>query len=170
MVNDLLPQMPGRGQLQRKCLAPLFVTILVLRGHVTFRTLRRSGDSAARPMARQWRQPFDWLDFLQRVRLRARAPDAALVSAHDASVLPQRGKETSRVGHFCNGWARRAARRREIATLTVVAVTRRCAFPLAVAQTPPGEDATKAAPEATRVACETQLLPAPRHRLPPSMP
>jgi hypothetical protein len=44
IVNDLLNQMPGLGQPQRKFLATLFVTILVLRGRVNFRTLSRYCD------------------------------------------------------------------------------------------------------------------------------
>jgi hypothetical protein len=42
MVTNILRQMPGLGQPQRKFLATLFVTILVLRGRVTFRNLSRS--------------------------------------------------------------------------------------------------------------------------------
>src|SRR5213083_665293 len=44
IVNDILKQMPGLGQPQRKFLATLFVTILVLRGRVNFRNLSRSCD------------------------------------------------------------------------------------------------------------------------------
>jgi len=51
-----------------------------------------------------------------------------------------------------------------------VDVTRRCALTLASAQTPPGEDATKAAREETRVDFYTQQLRAHRHRLPPGVP
>jgi hypothetical protein len=39
-VNDILKQMLGLSQPQRKFLATLFVTILVLRGRVNFRNLR----------------------------------------------------------------------------------------------------------------------------------
>ena len=42
-------------------------------------------------------------------------------------------------------------------------------FTLAVAQTPPGEQATKAEPDDTRVDFYTQQLRAHRHRLPPSL-
>ena len=48
-------------------------------------------------------------------------------------------------------------------------VTRRCALTLAVAQTPPGEDAAKAEPEETRVDFYTQQLRMHRHRLPPGV-
>ena len=50
-----------------------------------------------------------------------------------------------------------------------VEVTRRCALTLAVAQTPPGEDATKAEQEETRVDFYKQQLREHRHRLPPGI-
>jgi hypothetical protein len=120
-------------------------------------------------MARQFREPFDWPDFHQRVLMTALDPHAELVSAHDASFLPQSGKQTFGLGDFFNGCARRAERGREMSTLAVVDVTRRCAFTLAAAQTPPGEDATQAEQEETRVDFYTQQLRAHRHRLPPSL-
>src|SRR5215467_13594458 len=63
MVHDILKQIPGLGQPQRKFLATLFVTILVLRGRVNFRHLSRYCDYAERTIARQFREPFDWPDF-----------------------------------------------------------------------------------------------------------
>jgi len=166
IVHDILKQMPGLGQPQQKFLATLFVTILVLRGRVNFRNLSRSCDYAERTIARQFRRPFDWPDFHQRVLLTALAPHSELISAHDASFLAKSGKQTFGLGHFFNGCASRAERGLEISTLAVVDVTRRCAFTLASAQTPPGEAATQAEPEATRVDFYTQQLRAHRHRLP----
>ena len=165
-VNDILQQMPGLGQPQRKFLATLFVTILVLRGRVNFRNLSRYCDYSERTIARQFRRPFDWPDFHQRVLLTALAPHAELISAHDASFIAKNGKQTFGLGHFFNGCASRAERGLEISTLAVVDVTRRCALTLASAQTPPGEDATKAEREDTRVDFYAQQLRAHRHRLP----
>src|SRR5918999_3250893 len=139
LVHDILQQMPGLGQPQRKFLATWFVTLLVLRGRVNFRNLRRYCDYAERTIARQLREPFDWPDFHQRVLMTALDPRSELVSAHDASFLPKSGKQTCGLGHFFNGCASRAERGLEISTLAVVEVTRRCAFTLAVAQTPPGK-------------------------------
>jgi hypothetical protein len=169
MVNDILKQMPGLGQPQRKFLATLFITILVLRGRVNFRNLSRYCDYAERTIARQFREPFDWSDFHQRVLMTALDPRAELVSAHDASFIPKSGKQTFGLGRFFNGGARRAERGLEISTLAVVDVTRRCAFTLAVAQTPPGQDSTKAEQEETRVDCDKKQLRAHRHRLPPGV-
>jgi hypothetical protein len=169
LVHDILKQMPTLGQPQRKFLATLFVTILVLRGRVNFRNLSRYCDYSERTIARQFREPFDWPALHQRVLMTALDPRAALVSAHDTSFIPKSGKQTCGLGYFFNGCASRAERGLEISTLAVVDVTRRCAFTLAAAQTPPGEDATKAEQEETRVDFYTQQLHAHRHRLPPSI-
>ena len=169
IVHDILKQMPGLGQPQRKFLATLFVTILVLRGRVNFRNLSRYCDYAERTIARQFREPFDWPDFHQRVLMTALDPHSALISAHDASFIPKSGKQTFGLGHFFNGCASRAERGLEISTLAVVDVTRRCAFTLAAAQTPPGEEAATAEPEETRVDFYKQQLRAHRHRLPPGV-
>src|SRR3954470_20563040 len=166
IVHDILQQMPGLGQPQRKFLATLFVTILVLRGRVNFRNLSRSCDYSERTIARQFREPFDWPDFHQRVLMMALDPRSELVSAHDASFIPKSGKQTCGLGHFFNGCTSRAERGLEMSTLAVVDVTRRCALTLAVAQTPPGEKAPKAEQEETRVDFYTQQLRAHRHRLP----
>jgi len=166
MVKNILQQMPGLGQPQRKFLGTLFVTILGLRGRVNFRNLSRYCDYSERTIARQFRVPFDWPDFHQRVLMTALAPHSELISAHDASFISKSGKQTFGLGHFFNGCASRAERGLEISTLAVVDVTRRCAFTLASAQTPPGEAATQAEPEDTRVDFYKQQLRAHRHRLP----
>jgi hypothetical protein len=169
MVHDILQQIPGLGQPQRKFLATLFVTILVLRGRVNFPNLSRYCHYSERTIARQFREPFDWPDLHQRVLLMALDPRAELVSAHDASFMPKSGKQTFGLGHFFNGCASRAERGLEISTLAVVDVTRRCAFTRAVSQTPPGEEATQAEPEDTRVDFYTQPRRAHRHRMPSSI-
>ena len=169
MVKNILRQMPGLGQPQRKCLATLFVTLLVLRGRVNFRHLSRYYDYAERTIARQLRAPFDGPDCHQRVLMTALAPHSALISAHEASFIAKSGKQTCGLGHFFTGGASRAACGLEMSTRAVVEVTRRCAFTRARVPPPPGEAAPQAEPEATRVDCYTQQLRAPRHRLPPGV-
>ena len=89
-------------------------------------------------------------------------PRAELISAL-TRPLSRRWQQTFGLGHFFNGWRRADAGWRF--PLAVVEVTRRCAFTLAVAQTPPGEDATKAEQEETRSTLHAALR-AHRHRLP----
>ncbi len=168
IVSDILKQMPAVRQPQRKFLAVLFATILALRGRVTGRNLSRYCEYAERTIARQFRAAFDWPDFHQRVMTAALEPPSELISAQDASFIPKSGKQTFGLGHFFNGCASRAERGLEISTLAVVDVTRRCAFTLAVAQTPPGADkaASNQAAEETRIDFYKQQLREQRYRLP----
>jgi DDE superfamily endonuclease len=171
IVTDILKQMPGVSQPQRKFLAVLFATILALRGRVTFRNLSRYCEYSERTMARQFRVSFDWPGFHQRVMTGALDPRSELVSAQDASFIPKSGKHTFGLGHFFNGCASRAERGLEISIIAVVDVTRRCAFTLVVAQTPPGEEKATAQPteDETRMDFYKQQLHDQRHRLPPAV-
>jgi hypothetical protein len=145
----------------------LFSTILALRGRVNFRNLSRYCDYSERTIARQFRRSFDWPDFHQRVITTALDPQAEVISVQDASFIPKSGKQTFGLGHFFNSCAGHAERGLEISTLAVVDVTHRCAFTLAVAQTPPTcATATKQDQEATLVDFYTQQLRAHHHRLP----
>jgi hypothetical protein len=168
IATDILQQMPAVRQPQRKFLAVLFATILALRGRVNFRNLSRYCEYSERTMARQFRAAFAWADFHQRVITAALNPCSDLISAQDASFLPKSGKQTFGLGHFFNGCANRAERGLEISTLAVVDVTRRCAFTLAVAQTPPSDAEATSGQEAeeTRVDFYKQQLRDQRQRLP----
>jgi len=171
IVNDILKQMAAVSQPQRKFLTTLFATILALRGRVTFRNLSRYCDYSERTIARQFRAAFAWPDFHPRVLTAALDPHSELISVQDASFIPKSGKQTFGLGHFFNGCAGRAERGLEISTLAVVAVTRRCAFTLAVTQTPPGDDtvATAQEKEETRIDFYKRQLREQRHRLPHSV-
>jgi hypothetical protein len=172
IVSDILKQMPGVRQPQRKFLIVLLTTILVLRGRVTGRNLSRYCDYSERTLARQFRASFAWSEVHQRVMTAALVPTAELISVQDASFIPKSGKQTFGLGHFFNGCANRAERGLEISTLAVVDVTRRCAFTLAVAQTPPGKAETKKKnndEDETRMDFYAQQLHAQRHRLPPGI-
>jgi DDE superfamily endonuclease len=168
IVTDILEQMPTVRQPQRKFLVMLFATILALRGRVTGRNLSRYCDYSERTIARQFRASFDWPDFHERVLTAALDPRSEVLSVQDASFIPKSGKQTFGLGHFFNGCANRAERGLEISTLAVVDVTRRCAFTLAVAQTPPGEDKPRSpqAAEETRIDFYKQQLHDQRARLP----
>jgi hypothetical protein len=168
IVTDILKQMPTVGQPQRKFLAMMFVTILALRGRVTGRNLSRYCDYSERTIARQFRASFDWPEFPQQVLTTALDPQGELISAQDASFIPKSGKQTFGLGHFFNGCANRTERGLEISTLAVVDVTRRCAFTLAVAQTPSSKAETRRPQpaEETRMDFYKQQLHDQRHRLP----
>ena len=168
IVTNILKQMPAIRQPQRKFLIMLFSTILALRGRVTGRNLSRYCDYSERTIARQFRATFEWPEFHQRVMTAALDPRSELISAQDASFIPKSGKQTFGLGYFFNGCASRAEPGLEISTLAVVDVTRRCAFTLAVAQTPPSKADRKKdkREDETRMDFYQQQLHDQRHRLP----
>lgn len=168
IVKDILKQLPAVKQPQQKFLETLFATILALRGRLNFRNLSRYCDYSERTLARQFRHAFDWPDFHQRVIQRALKDAAELISVQDASFIPKSGKQTFGLGYFFNGCHARPERGLEISNLAVVDVTRRCAFTLAVAQTPPAPDkASQPQQEETLIDFYRQQLREQRHRLPP---
>jgi hypothetical protein len=160
--------MPAVRQPQRKFLIVLFTPSLARRGRVTGRTLSRYCAYSERTMARQCRAAFNWPEFPQPGLTAAREPTADLLSVQAASFMPKSGKQTVGRGHFFTGGANRAERGLESSPLAVVAVSRRGAFTLAGAQTPPDKaDASKGPrAEATRREFSKQHLHAQRHRLP----
>lgn len=170
IVKDILKQMPAVKQPQRKFLETLFATILALRGRVNFRNLSRYCDYSERSISRQFRRCFDWPEFHQRVINTALKYDLEMISAQDASFIPKSGKQTFGLGYFFNSCASRPERGLEISNLALVDVTRRCAFTLAVAQTPPApEKATESEKEETRIDFYRRQLREHRHRLPPQV-
>lgn len=166
IVNDILKHMPALSQPQVKFLDTLFATILALRGRVNFRNLARYCGYSERTIARQFRCSFDWAEFHQQVMTKALSPHSEMISAQDASFIPKSGKETFGLGHFFNGCTSRAERGLEISTLALVDVTRRCAFTLACAQTPPGGRGAATPADETRIDFYKQQLRDARHRLP----
>jgi hypothetical protein len=162
--------MPAVKQPQRKFLETLFATILALRGRVNFRNLSRYCQYCERSISRQFRRAFDWPEFHQQVINQVLKSDSVMISAQDASFIPKSGKQTFGLGYFFNGCNSRPERGLEISTLALVDVTRRCAFTLAVAQTPPAPDkATKQKKDETMIDFYREQLREQRHRLPPQV-
>lgn len=142
-----------------------------MRGRVNFRNLSRYCEYSERTIARQYRASFNWPDFHQKVINAVQSTPTEMLSVQDASFIPKSGKKTFGLGRFFNGCASRAERGLEISTLALVDVQRRCAFTLAVAQTPPNNaaEAAKAEQEETRMDFYVQQLRQQRHRLPASV-
>lgn len=166
IVKETLKQISDVAKPQAKFLEAVLVTILALRGRVNFRNLSRYCDYSERTISRQFRQMFDWPRFNQLTMQQALKPTSTLIAAQDASFIPKSGKQTYGLGYFFNSCAGRAERGLEISTLAVVDVTTNCAYTLAVAQTPPGEELAQADKEPSRVDFYLAQLGQHRHLLP----
>lgn len=127
--------MPGLAKPRRKFVAALLATILALRGRVNYRNLARYGEYDERSYARQFAQPFPWLQYHAQVLQNAVPAAHELIVAQDASFIPKSGKHTPGLGQFFNGCAGRAERGLEISALAVIDLTQKGAYVAAVAQT-----------------------------------
>jgi hypothetical protein len=169
IVTATIDQLPRLTKPQRKFVTALLLTILALRGRVNFRNLARYGAYDERTYGRQFRRSFPWVEFHRRVLTRAIAPAHEVIVVQDASFVPKSGKKTYGLDRFWNGCASRAERGLEISTLAVVDVTQQAAYALAVAQTPPTPELTKAQSAATRVDVAAQQVVQQRAQLPPAV-
>ena len=133
-------------------MAALLVTILALRGRVNYRNLARYGNYCEHSYARQFAQPFAWLEYHAQVIRDAVPATHELIAAQDASFLPKSGKRTPGVGQFFNGCAGRPERGLEISALAVIDLTQKGAYVAAVAQTQPSS------PKLNKEPCEQTRL------------
>lgn len=166
IVTATLNQLPKLAKPQRKFLAALIATILALRGRFNYRNLARYGGYTERTYARQFQQPFPWLEYHAKV-IQASLPSShELVAAQDASFIPKSGKKTYGLDRFYNGCAGRAERGLEISVVAVVDVTQKGAYVAAVTQTPATPELKKEQADATRLDHAIKQMRAARPLLP----
>ena len=140
--------------------------MLALRGRINYRNLARYGEYHERSYARQFAQPFPWLQYHAQVIQQAVPARHELMAAQDASFLPKSGKRTPGLGRFYNGCAGRTERGLEISALAVVDLTRKGAYVAAVAPTQAAPKLKKTQVEVTRLDQAITQLQTARPQLP----
>lgn len=150
-------------------MAALIATMLALRGHVNYRNLARYGEYCEHSYARQFAQPFPWLQYHAQVIQAAVPATHELIAAQDASFIPKSGKQTPGLGRFYNGCAGRTERGLEISALAVVDLTHKGAYVAAVAPTRAAPKLKKAQVEVTRLDQAITQLQTARPHLPASI-
>jgi hypothetical protein len=93
-INNLLDQMTGVAKPQKKFLATLFVTILLMRGKVNFRNLSRYSDLAEKTYARQFGHSFVFAAFNERLIAEIVPPQHEKMGVMDCSYIAKRGRKT----------------------------------------------------------------------------
>ena len=136
-INNLLDKMSGVAKPQKKFLVTLFVTILLMRGKVNFRNLSRYSDLAEKTYARQFRQPFAFVDFNERLIAEIVPPQHEKIGAMDCSYLAKSGRKTYGLGFFYDSSHDQPAKGLEISNLAVIDVTDNTGYTLSSWQTPP---------------------------------
>jgi hypothetical protein len=85
IVAATLNQLLAIAKPQRNFVAALLATMLALRGRVNYRNLARYGQYSERTYARQFQQPFPWLDYHAKLIQSAVSSTHELIAAQDAS-------------------------------------------------------------------------------------
>src|SRR5262245_38348187 len=139
-INNLLDQMPGVAKPQKKFLVTLFMTILLMRGKVNFRNLSRYSELTEKSYARQFRCPFDFADFNERLMTEIVVHQHEKIGAMDCSYLTKSGRQTYGLGFFYDSSHDQPAKGLEISNLAVIDVTDNTGYTLSSWQTPPQEE------------------------------
>ena len=138
-INNLLDKMSSVAKPQKKFLATLFVTILLMRGKVNFRNLSRYSDLAEKTYARQFCHSFDFADFNERLIAEIVPPQHEKIGAMDCSYIAKSGRKTYGLGFFYDSSHDQPAKGLEISNLAVIDVTDNTGYTLSSWQTPPQE-------------------------------
>jgi hypothetical protein len=165
-VTTTLNQLLAIAKPQRNFVAALLTTMLALRGRVNYRNLARYGQYCERTYARQFQQPFPWLDYHAKLIQSAVPSTHELIAAQDASFIPKSGKQTYGLDQFYNGGASRPERGLEISALAVVEVTQKGAYLASVKQTPATPDLKREESDLTRLDHAIKQMQAARSYLP----
>ena len=116
------------------------MTILALRGKVTFRNLSRYSARSARTYARQFDQAVDFIG-LNRALIEAVVPvESPRLIAFDPCFIPKAGKHTPELGYFWNGCHSRAEKGLEVSAFSVIDLVHHTGYALSVQQTPAKSD------------------------------
>jgi len=132
--------MSGVTKPQKKFVMSLFLTILLMRGKVTFRNMSRYSDLNEKTYSRQFRQPFDFADFNKHLIEETVPSDHEKIAVLDCSFVTKSGKETYGLGFFYDSSHDQAAKGLEISNLAVIDVTDNTGYSLSSWQTPPQEE------------------------------
>ena len=137
-INNILEKMTCVTKPQRKFLATLILTILLMRGKVNFRNMSRYSDLNEKTYSRQFRKPF--ADFNKQLVEETVPSHHEKIAVMDCSFIPKSGKETYGLGFFYDSSHDQAAKGLEISNLAVIDVTDNTGYSISSWQTPPQKE------------------------------
>nr|MBC8349468.1 hypothetical protein [Verrucomicrobiota bacterium] len=114
----------------------LATTILALRGKVNFRNLSRYSALSARTYARQFDQPFDFIDLNRALIDQVLPADRPRLLAFDPCFIPKAGKHTPDLASFWHGSHGRAEKGLEVSAFSIVDLEHHTGYALSVQQSP----------------------------------
>ena len=115
------------------------MTILITRGKINLRNLRRYSDRSEKTYSRQFAQPMDWTGFHRPLINAVFGTTSERVVAFDPSFIPKAGHHTFGRASFWNGLKSRAEKGLEVSAVAVIDLQRNQALTLSVRQTQPAD-------------------------------
>ena len=108
-----------------------------MRGKVNYRNVSRYCSYTEKTISRNFRKPFPFAEFNNKVINTVLPKDKRLVAALDAVFVPKSGKHTYGKNIFWNGSQNRKEKGLEVSVLSVVDVDFNTAYAIEAQQTPP---------------------------------
>jgi hypothetical protein len=143
IINTILKQMSNISKPQQKFVIVLLTTLMFLRGRGNFRNLSRYSELCEKTYSRQFRKPFDFVEF-NRLGVSATIPRThSQVGAIDCSFIDKSGHHTYGLGKFYDSKKDKATKGLEISTISIVDVDYNTAYPISTRQTPVIDDPNK---------------------------
>jgi hypothetical protein len=109
-MEQILQQMPGISQPQKKFLLILFSTILLVYGKVNFTNLSRYSSLSEKTYRRHFIKKFNFPQFNQCFLKEVSTPEQTIIAVIDCSFLRKSGKKTEGKAYFYNSIAGNANR------------------------------------------------------------
>ena len=110
IIHTILKQMSNISKPQQKFVIVLLTTLMFLRGRGNFRNLSRYSDLCEKTYSRQFRKPFDFVEF-NRLGVSATIPRShTQVGAIDCSFIDKSGNHTYGLGKFYDSKKDKATR------------------------------------------------------------
>lgn len=137
LIDAVLKKMSTVLKPQRTFLIVVLTTLMYLPGKVNFRNLSRYSELHEKTYSREFRRPFDFVEFNRLSLAETLTHNSTFAVAIDASFIPKSGQCTYGLDYFYNGTQERAEKGLEISTLALVDIDYNTAYHLSSRQTPP---------------------------------
>lgn len=135
-LKNIIEQMKGLTNVQKKFMITLLGTILTLRGKMTFTNMSRYSELSEKTYRRHFSKKFEYEEFNKKLIAQAFTGRGRQIAVMDASFIKKSGGKTYGKDYFFNGCAGRAEKGLEISVISIVDVDAHIGYSLSVRQTP----------------------------------
>lgn len=142
VINQILDGWQDLAKPQRKFLATLFSTMLIIQSSINFLSLGRHSALSERTFRRQFRRYFEFPQ-LNRQIIEHSGCVQPLAFAQDASFIKKSGNHTFGLDRFWNGCHSRVEKGLELSLIAVIDNQQNASLALSAEQTPPNLSAAQ---------------------------